>query len=190
MAVTGATDEIFSAEQLLARSKAAAANKGSSAGKSKIQQMLEGTEDTSDRVDLSPVAKLLQAKQAEKAKTATPYTEQEWYTRAKVDQLRAQLAIYSSVPGLDPSGAVMSGIEAEIRSIIEGQQEKLKASTDEAAKKQAELAKLEAEKAAAPMSAEDMLKRARGESTDAPISAEVKALLDKVKKGTTVNQSA
>jgi len=181
---------VYSVEELLARSKAAAATK-SPAGGSKIQQMLAGRED-SDTVDLSPVAKLLQSKASDKAKE-TPYTEQDWYINAKVAQLKAQIYTYSNLPGLDPSGAIMDSLTKEVNDLVLGQQKKLKASQAEAAKKQAELDALEKAKADAPMSVADMLKRAKnlanGIEPSTPISKEVQALLDK-SKGSLVNQSA
>lgn len=181
----------LSVEEMLARSKAAVAA-GVPAGGSKIQQMLAGREDASDTVDLSPVARLLKAQESQK-KSEIPFTEQDWYINAKVAQLRGQIELYSNLPGLDPSGAIMDSLEKEVFSLVNKQQAKLKASQAEADAKKAELDRLEAEKAAAPMSAEDMLKRAKnsvdGISTPISISKEVQALLDK-SKGAVVNQTA
>lgn len=181
---------VLSVEDLLARSKAAAATK-SPAGGSKIQQMLAGREE-SDTVDLSPVARLLQKSAPDKAKQ-TPYTEQDWYINAKVAQLKAQIYTYSNMPGLDPSGAVMDSLTKQVNDLVTKQQQKLKASQEEGAKKQAELDALEKAKADAPMSADDMLKRAKdranGITPSTPISKEAQALLDK-SKGSLVNKSA
>lgn len=180
----------LSVEELLERSKAAAASK-TPAGGSKIQQMLAGRED-GDTVDLSPVAKLLLASKAEGAKKAVPYTEQDWYLKAKVSQLKGQIQLYSTLPGLDPGGAVMEQLTKEVNELVGKQQAKLKKSTAEAAAKQAELDKLEAEKENAPMSVEDMLKnaqnRANGIEPSEPLSKEAQALLDKAKS--TVDQTA
>lgn len=182
---------VYSVDELLARSKAAATTR-SSAGGSKIQQMLAGREE-SDTVNLSPVAKLLKAQKDQSAKGATPYTEQDWYLNAKVAQLKGQIQLYSTLPGLDPSGAVMDQLTKEVNDLVSKQQAKLKKSTDEAAAKQAELDKLKAEKDAAPMSVEEMLKRAKlraaGQEIPLETSDAVKALLEK-SKGAVVNQTA
>jgi hypothetical protein len=185
---------VFSVDELLARSKAAAASKSSAAGGSKIQQMLAGREDPADKVDLSPVGKLLAA-QAEKAKsTETPFTEQDWYINAKVAQLKGQIYTYSNLPGLDPSGAIMDGLTKEVNALVGKQQAKLKKSQDEAAAKQAELDKLKQAEADAPISVETLLKnakdRANGVKPEVEISDAVKALLDNAKKGASVNQTA
>lgn len=181
---------VYSVDELLARSKAAAATKAS-AGGSKIQKMLAGREE-SDTVDLSPVAKLVKAQKDQSAKTATPYTEQDWYLNAKVAQLKGQIQLYSTLPGLDPGGAVMNQLTKEVNELVTKQRAKMKKSTDEAAAKQAELDRLKAENAAAPMSAEDMLKRAKlraaGQEIPVETSDAVKAMLEKA-KGAVVNKT-
>ncbi len=182
---------IPSVEDLLARAKAAAATKKSTAGLSKVQQFLAGTE-IQDTVQLSPVAKLLQGQSSSAAKK-TPYTEQDWYINAKVSQLKGQISLYSTLPGLDPSGAIMDSLTKEVNALVSGQQAKLKASTDEAAKKQEELKKLEAEKADAPKNADALLKnaqnRANGIEEPVEINAAVKAMLDRA-KGAVVDKKA
>ena len=184
MATEVGNTTLFSVEDLLARSQAAA-EAGSTKGMSKIQQMIAAMESGTDQdsVDLSPVARLLQQQTAVKTETSTPYTEQDWYINAKVAQLQGQLNMYSTLPGLDPSGAIMQSLETEIYALVESQQAKLKESQDAAAEKQAQLDKLEADKANAPKSAEDMLKRAdmvaSGQSLPKEISADAQKLIDK-----------
>jgi len=181
----------YSVEDLLARSRAAAESR-SSAGQSRVQQLLAG-QDLSDRVELSPVARALQANQARNPQSQTPFTEQDWYINAKVAQLRGQLELYSTLPGLDPSGAVLQSLEDEIIGFVKKQQDKLKKSQAEAAEKQAELDRLEKERADAPMSADDMLKKTKavvnGQAPETTLSKEVQALLDK-SKGSVVNRTA
>ncbi len=182
---------VLSVEDLLARSKAAAASKSAAKGGSKIEQMLAGREE-SDTVDLSPVARLLQKTAPDKAKQ-TPYTEQDWYINAKVAQLKAQIYTYSNLPGLDPSGAIMDSLTKEVNELVMKQQKKLRDSSAEAAKKQAELDAAQKAKADAPMSADEMLKRAKNRASGieptTPISKEAQALLDK-SKGSLVNKNA
>lgn len=191
--MTSGVGSILSADELLARSQAAVASRSSTTGGSKIQQMLAAREDGgADTVSLSPVARLLQSKQTEAAKTSTPYTEQDWFLNAKVAQLKGQIQLYSSVPGLDPSGAVMQSLEKEVVALVTKQQDKLKASQAEAAKKQAELDRLEAERKAAPTSADALLERAKlrseGKSIPVEVSSDVQKLLDNV-KGQVVNKT-
>lgn len=187
---------VLSVDELLARAKAAADAKraGQNSGKSTIQQIIAQMESKLDldSVNLSPVARLLKRQAAAETKTATPYTEQEWFIQAKVAQLRGQIELYSNLPGLDPSGAMMQSLEDEVRALVGKQQAKIRASQAEAAKKSEELRKQEAEKAAAPMSADEMLRRsenaARGIAEATPVSKEAQALLDKVRKS--VNTTA
>lgn len=182
---------VLSVDELLARSKAAVAKKSTSSGGSKIQQMLAGREE-SDSVNLSPVAKLLQSQKTEAAKASVPFTEQDWYLNAKVAQLKGQIQTYSNLPGLDPSGAIMDGLTKEVNALVTKQQAKIRASSEEAAKKQAELDKLNAEKANAPIDVDTLLKNAKlrseGKEPTVAVSKEVQALLDKAKNG--VNTTA
>jgi hypothetical protein len=183
MATEVGNTTLYSVEDLLSRSKAAAES-GSTAGMSKIQKMIaEMEKGTTDTVNLSPVARLLKQEAAAKPDTSTPYTEQDWYINAKVAQLQGQLNMYSTLPGLDPSGAIMQSLEDEIYGLVESQQAKLKKSQDEAAAKQAELDKLNAEKANAPLSAEKMLERSKtlasGQEIKTELTDAAKKLLDK-----------
>lgn len=193
--MTSEVGTVLSVEEMLARSKAAAEAKSSAKGGSKIQQMIAEMEKNIDQdsVNLSPVARLLKSQQTDKAKTSTPYTEQEWYLQAKVAQLKGQIQMYSTLPGLDPTGAVMDALTKEVNDLVNKQQAKLKKSQEEAAAKQAELDKLNAEKANAPISVEDMLNRAklRSEGKEIPVetSDAVKKLLEN-SKGKIVNQTA
>ncbi|MCM2343771.1 MAG: hypothetical protein NDJ24_04345 [Alphaproteobacteria bacterium] len=139
---------------------------------------------------LSPVQRLIKQQEDEAAryKVGTddePYTEQDWYINAKVAQLKGQIYTYSNFPGLDPSGAMMDSLTAEVNELVGKQQAKLKKANDEAAAKQAELDRLEEEKRNAPISVEDLLARAKlraeGKEPEAELSDAVKKLLDKSK---------
>jgi hypothetical protein len=191
---SGGTTQSFTAEELIERAKKAVETKQSTAGMSAVQKMLaeHGDTDESDTVQLSPVAKMLAAKNAEKTKTSTPYTEQDWYISAKVNQLRGQLALYSTLPGLDPGGNIMNGIEKEIKDILKKQQDTLAKTQADAAAKQEELAKQQAA-AYQGASSDQMLANAKnaanGVKAEAPLSDAAKALLDKIKGGT-VNTTA
>lgn len=194
--------DIVSVEDMLNNAKAAAAAKaaGQKAGLSKVQQMLAGVE--LDTVELSPVAKQLAA--TEKAKpSSTPYTEQEWYVKAKISQLRSQIEIYSNLPGLDPSGSMMNSLTAEVNALVKKQQDELAETNRKADEAKAKLAEQEAaEKLAKSIpDVETMLKRAKGgaageelptyESTvnvDKEKEAAVAAMLKKI--GANVNTSA
>lgn len=186
---------LLSVEDMLARSKAAADSKASAAGGSKIQQMIAAMENggQTDTVNLSPVAKLLKTTETSKP-DSVPFTEQEWYINAKVAQLKGQIQMYSTLPGLDPSGAVMDSLTQEVNALVNSQQEKLAKSQAEAKEKQDQLDKLEKERAAAPMSAEAMLKRVKNQIEGTPekkeLSSEAQAMLDKLKSGSVVNKTA
>lgn len=154
------------------------------------------TATTTTTADLSPVQKMLKLQQEEAARnkvSSDPYTEQDWYVNAKVAQLKGQINLYSNLPGLDPSGAIMDSLTDEVNALVQKQQEKLRASQAESAKKQAELDRLEQEKKNAPLSAEKLIERAKlraeGKPLEEEISKEAQALLDKY-KGVIVDKKA
>lgn len=182
MEVAGST--VLSPEELLARSAEAVKNKVP-AGGSAVQKLL-AQRDTplEDTVDLSPVARLLKAQEAAKTKQKSEnYFESDGYLRAKVVQLQFQLDFYSRIGGdLGESG--VASVEAEIKGILQKQQAKLKAKTDEAAAKQKELDAANADKNrfAGLLTPDQLLKKASGQSigtTDKAKQAAVDALLKK-----------
>jgi hypothetical protein len=184
----------LTADEMIARAQKAVETQNANGAQSAVQKLLaEHGDADADTVELSPVAKLLAAKSAQAEQTSTPYTEQDWYLTAKVNQLRGQLETFSTIPGLDPSGSVIDSIGKEINDIIAKQQAKLKKTQDDAAAKQAELAKQQAN-AYQGVSSTDMITNAKnaaaGIKTEAPISAEAQALLDKIQKGGTVDTTA
>ena len=129
MAVSGTTssnDTLLTVDQLLANSKAAADKKQASGSQSAVQKLLAGRDDT-DTVELSPVAKLLAAEQSSTKKTES-YFDGDDYLRAKVSQLKQQINLYSTLPGLDPSGGVLDNLTNEVNKLVTQQQGKLKAS--------------------------------------------------------------
>lgn len=182
---------------------AAAAAAGKKVGGSKIQQMLAGREDITDKVELSPVAKLLQQSQAQQNNKPEPFTEQEWFIKAKVAQLRSQIEIYSNLPGLDPSGAMMEALTKEVNELVKKQQAAIKAVDEKAKAAQAkadEKAKADALARAIP-DVDTLLKRARlgakgdfvpsYESTIKVDEAKEKAVQEMLKKiGAKVNTTA
>ncbi len=146
------------------------------------------TATTTSTADLSPVQKLLKQQQEEAARNKTssdPYTEQDWYLNAKIAQLKGQINLYSTLPGLDPNGAIMDSLTEEVNALVKKQQDKLKVFQAEAAKKQAELDRIEEEKKNAPLTADQLIERARlraeGKPLSTEISKEAQDLLDKSK---------
>ncbi len=142
----------------------------------------------------SPVQRRLQEQNPPKTEEEKKsYTEQDWYIRAKVSQLRTQIFLYSNLPGLDPSGLVMDSLTKQVNELVVKQQEKIAAARKEAEEKQAILDADAAAKANAPLTAEALLERAkmRADGIEPPIEVtpEAQALLDKV-RGTTVDQTA
>ncbi len=154
MAVTSATsstatpDRIFSVEELLARAKAGISGQSEDAAEPKEPP--------------TPVQRLLDEKAEEAKRTSTPFTEQDWYIRAKVLQLKAQISIYSTLPGLDPSGEIMKSLTNEAVALANKQKARLKEATDQAAAKQKELE--EKNKPAETLTSEQLLERALARS--------------------------
>jgi hypothetical protein len=178
-----------------AKAAAAKAAGKNTAGLSKIQQMLAGREDASDTVSLSPVAKLLQSQKTTDAAKSTPYTEQDWYINAKVSQLKAQISIYSNLPGLDPSGAIMDALQKEAVDLAQKQQAKIAEQTKAADEAKAKLEEQEKAKALAAEipDVDTLLKRAKSgasgeyvpsyastQKTDTAKDAAVAAMLKKI----------
>ena len=176
---------VLTPEQMLANAAAAVKSGNTSKNQSAVQKS-----DTQDTVVLSPVEKVLQ-KQADDAKKVESYFDSDAYLEQKVSQLRGQLAIYTTLPGLDPSGSVVNGIGAEIKDLLSKQQDKLAASNQKAADAQAKLDEENKQKAldAEITSSDDMLAKVQGKLKPAPLSQEVQALLDTV-KGSNVNTTA
>ena len=168
---------------MLNNAKAAAAAKaaGKNAGLSKVQQMLAGVE--LDTVELSPVAKQLAA-DAKAKPSSTPYTEQDWYVKAKISQLRSQIEIYSNLPGLDPSGAMMNSLTQEVNELVQKQQADLAETNRKADEAKAKLAAQEAEKklAASIPTVEQMLKRASGGAAGEDVVPFEETIVDKEKE--------
>lgn len=206
------TDSVapLSVEDLLARSKEAADRKaaGQSAGQSAVQKLLAGREEPADTVELSAVARLLKEREASDPAKTEPYTEQDWYLRAKVAQLRGQLDFYSKL-GSGISDSAMNSIEDEIKGLLKKQADKIKASTAEADAKKKELDEKTAAEALEKSipSADQLLKRSQsrinGEdvpdfeqtlTVDKAKQAAVDALLKKAQetaaKGSSVSTSA
>jgi hypothetical protein len=136
---------------------------------------------------VSPVQKLLDAQKAAASKTSTTttdadgktttkktdYTDQDWYIKAKVAQLKAQINTYSNLPGLDPSGGVIDSLTKEVNDLVKKQQDKLKASQAEAAAKQAELDKQTKQAAldASHANADTIIQRAKDKVSGVSVAA-------------------
>lgn len=186
MAVSGTTSStgtVLSVDDMLANAKKAAASNAKP--KSAVEKLL-ADHPTDDSPKLSAVAKLTAT--AAKAKPKESYTEQEWYIKAKVAQLKTQIQIYSNLPGLDPSGGIMESLTKEVNELVSKQKAKLKVSQDELDAKQAEYDKLHANDYKG-VSSDDILSKAKGTYV-APVSDEVKKLLASAKKGATVDTLA
>lgn len=172
-----AVDSILSVDDMLANAKAAAASK-STRGLSAVGKLLAGREE-SPTANLSPVERVLYEKEHSGPPKQELYTEQDWFIKARVAQLKGQIQLYSNLPGLDPSGAIMDSLTKEVTDLVKKQADKLKTLNADAQKKQAEL---DAKKAAEykGLSAEDMLKRTKAlvAGTDLPLSAADKAKSD------------
>ena len=178
------TGQVLSAEEMLSRSAKNVASGKNSKPKSAVEKLLAQRENPlEDIVDISPVQRLLKDREAKAKEKAVPYTEQDWFLQLKMNQLRAQLATYSSVPGLDPNGAAMNSIEAEIKSIIQKQQATLQESLKKADEAKAKLDEQERLKALEGPSPEELLARLNGTAKKPEMSKAVKAMLEKAAKG-------
>lgn len=176
----------LSVEDMLARSASAVKSGNTSANQSAVQKLLAQRDaPLEDTVSLSPVQKILAAQEKEAADKQESYFDSDAFLRLKINQLRGQLALYSTLPGLDPNGAVMGGIEAEIKGIIQKQQATLKESQTKADEAKAKLEEQERLKAAALPSPETLLARVGGTEPKPAISKEAQAMLDKVRLDTT-----
>lgn len=164
MEVAGST--VLSPEELLARSAEAVKNRVPAGGSAVRKLLAQRDAPLEDTVDLSPVARLLKAQEAQRAKQQSEnYFESDGYLRAKVVQLQFQLDFYSRIGGdLGENG--VASVEAEIRSILQKQQAKLKATSDEAEAKQKELDAANAEKNrfAGLLTPDQLLKKASGQN--------------------------
>lgn len=172
----------LSAEEMLQRAAQNVASGNNSKPKSAVEKLLAEREaPLEDKVDISPVQRLLQEREARTKDKVTPYTEQDWFLRLKINQLRAQIHTYSTVPGLDPSGEIMAGIEKEVMAILKKQNDRLQESLkkgDEAKARLEEQKRLEALKGPSPA---DLLAKVQGKLKKPALSKEVQALLDKLK---------
>jgi hypothetical protein len=104
---------------------------------------------------------------------STSYTDQDWYIKAKVAQLKGQIATYTNIPGLDPSGGIIDSLTKEVNDLVKKQQAKLKVSQDAAAAKQAELDKQTKQAAldAQHPSVDVMLQRAKNGANGETVTA-------------------
>ena len=96
-----------------------------------------------------------------------------------MSQLRAQLQLYTTLPGLDPGGGIIGALEQEITELAQKQAAKFAKLDEETKAKQAELAEQKRLAALEPPSVEELLSKAKG-TFKPEISAEAKALLDKL----------
>lgn len=193
MTTTGSATSttLLTPDQLVAQAKTEAATASGSSGESAVQKLLDAHPLT-DTVQLSPVSKLLAAQQTTTAAKSTSYFDSDAYLSAKVSALREQINLYSTMPDLDPSGAVLDDLTKQINDLVAKQQNKLKATQSDAAVKQAELKK-EQDAAFKGFSSDTLLSRAQELSKtgkiSTPISSDVQALLDLSKKGSNINQT-
>ncbi len=179
---------VLTPEEMIANAQSAVASGKTTANMSAVEKLLAGRESATDTVDLSPVAKLIQARAAAAEETSTPYTEQDWYVKAKVSSLRAQIALYTNLPGLDPSGAIMESLQAEVVDLATKQADAIAALQAESDEKEAALAEKKRLAALEPKSTEELIQRAQNDLngiSNETISDEAQALLDSLKVDTT-----
>lgn len=169
---------VLSVEDMLARSASAVASGTNTANLSAVGKLLAARENPiEDIIDLSPVQKILQAQEADKERVEN-YFDSDDFIRLKTSQLRNQLALYTSIPGLDANGAIVNGIEAEIRGILAKQQETIRESTAKAEEAKATLAENKRLEALVGPTPEELLARVQGTAPKEEISDAAQKLLD------------
>jgi hypothetical protein len=169
---------VLSVDDMLARSREAVKSGKTTANMSAVEKLLAGRDEPEDTVDLSPVQKLLARQQQDQEKES--YFESDDFYRLKVQQLQGQLALYATLPGLDPDGSNIAQIQGQIQAIIDVQQQKF--AEIEAKRLEAQTAQEEKERLAAleGPSPEDLLAKLRGELPEEELSRDVKNLLRNV----------
>lgn len=169
---------VLSVDEMLARSKEAVKSGKTTKNMSAVEKLLARREDPVDTVDLSPVQKLLQRQKSKKS--GESFFESDAYLKMKVNQLHGQLAIYATLPGLDPDGSNMDRIQAEIQAIAQIQQSQF--AEIEAKRLEAQAAQQDKDrlKALEGLSADDMLARLSGVAPKEELSSDVKNLLRNV----------
>ena len=144
----------------------------------RAQDAANGTPDPPIVQTISPAASsLTPAKPA----APVPYTQQDWYITAKVAQLKSQIAIYSSLPGLDPGGSIMASLTQQVDDLATQQQAKLTASNAKAAAAQKQLDAANAAKDQTT-SASALLQQVQGGAPAAALSDAANALLQQAQQ--------
>jgi hypothetical protein len=188
------TSSVLTADQLLSKSRSQATgesdpNAPSADGVLSAADLLKRAQDAANGIIDPPVKQTISKKASsltQKPAKPVPYTEQDWYIKAKVAQLKGQISLYATLPGLDSSGAIMDSLTKEVNDLVNKQKAKIKAANDEAAAKQKELDAANANKDKTT-SANDLLAKIQGTAAAPPLSDAVQALL---KKAQGVNTTA
>jgi hypothetical protein len=127
---------------------------------------------------VSPVQQLLNSEKAAAAASSTntsttpsgpsasdptDYQDQDWYITGQVNQLKAEISLYSTLPGLDPSGTILDSLTKQVNDLVTKQNAKVQQAKDEAAAKQKELDSVNAQNAlnASIPTSDQLLQRAK-----------------------------
>ncbi len=180
------TSSVLTADQLLSKSRSQATgeidpNQASADGILSPSDLLKRAQDAANGI-IDPPIKQTISKPASSLTQApakpVPYTDQDWYIQAKVAQLKGQIALYSTLPGLDPGGSIMDSLTKQVNDLVAKQQAKIKAANDAAAAKQKELDAANANKDKTT-SSNDLLAKVQGTAQPPALSDAVQALLNK-----------
>ena len=195
MTTVSGTSSVLSANDLIALSQQQVGGAGDlntgAGGLTSPADLLKRAQDAANGIidppivqNISPAASSLTT---DKPAAPVPYTQQDWYIQAKVTQLKGQISLYSTLPGLDPGGSIMQSLTKQVNDLVNQQKAKLKAADDKAAAAQKQLDAANAAKDQTTSSGA-LLSKVQGGGSSAPLSDAVNALLQKAQQS--VNTTA
>jgi hypothetical protein len=178
------SSSVLSADQLLSLAKTQAGGVGDlntgAGGLTSPADLLKRAQDAANGIIDPPIVQNISpaASSLTPAKPAAPvpYTQQDWYIKAKVAQLKGQISLYSTLPGLDAGGSIMASLTKQVNDLVNQQKAKLKAADDKAAAAQKKLDLANAGKDQT-VSAGALLAKAQGTDQTPVLSDAVNALL-------------
>lgn len=183
------SSSVLTADQLIALSQQQAGGVGDlntgAGGLTSPADLLKRAQDAANGIFDPPIVQKISpaASSLTPAKPAAPvpYTQQDWYIKAKVAQLKGQISLYSTLPGLDSGGSIMASLTKQVNDLVNQQKAKLKTADDKAAAAQKQLDAANANKDQTTSSG-TLLAKAKGTDQTPVLSDAVNALLKKAQQ--------
>ncbi len=183
------TPSVLSADQLIQLSQTQVGGTGNlnqgAGGLTSPADLLKRAQDAANGIPDPPIVQTISpaASSLTPAKPAAPvpYTQQDWYITAKVAQLKQQIQLYSTLPGLDPGGSIMASLTKQVNDLATQQQNKLNASNAKAAAAQKQLDAANAAKDQTT-SASALLAQVQGTNQTPALSDAANALLQQAQQ--------